>query len=56
LHREPPDEVFLAPLLPQMQERLGLPAFHVAEAAGRAQSYDEVVAEARKWLGERAAA
>ncbi len=55
LHREPTDELLLAPSLAQMQEALGMPAFHAAEAAGRALSYDEIMAEARKWLADRAA-
>jgi non-specific serine/threonine protein kinase len=55
LHREPTDELLVAPLLVQMQEALGTPAFHAAEAAGRALGYDEIMAEARKWLGDRAA-
>ncbi|TMH66470.1 MAG: tetratricopeptide repeat protein, partial [Betaproteobacteria bacterium] len=50
LHREPTDELLLAPSLAQMQEALGMPAFHAAEVAGRSLSYDEIMAEARKWL------
>ena len=55
LHREPTDELLVAPSLAQMQEALGMPAFRAAEAAGRALGYDEIMAEARKWLGDRAA-
>ena len=55
LHREPTDELLLAPSLAQMQEALGMPAFHAAEVAGRSLSYDEIMAEARKWLADRAA-
>jgi predicted ATPase/class 3 adenylate cyclase len=53
LHREPTDELLLVPSLAQMQEKLGMPAFYAAEAAGRALSYDQMIAEARKWLGDR---
>lgn len=56
LHREPTDELLLARLLAQTQQALGTSAFHVAEAAGRALGFDEGVAEARKWLGDRASA
>jgi predicted ATPase/class 3 adenylate cyclase len=50
LHPEPSDETFLAPSLTDTQEALGMTAFQAAEAAGRALSYDEGMAEARMWL------
>jgi len=53
LHREPVDEAFLAPLIAKAQETLGAPAFAAAEAAGRALSYEDAMAESRAWLANR---
>jgi predicted ATPase/class 3 adenylate cyclase len=53
LHRDPADEAFLAPLIAAARKALGPTAFAAAEAAGRALSYDQAVAEARKWLNHR---
>jgi hypothetical protein len=52
--REPPDEISLAPLLARTLEALGAAAFADAEAAGRALSYEEVIASARACLEQRA--
>jgi hypothetical protein len=49
-HREPMDEAFLPPLLARARKALGEAAFSASEAAGRALSYDEAVAEIRDWL------
>jgi predicted ATPase/class 3 adenylate cyclase len=50
LHRDPADEMFLAPLIAQTREALGSGAFSLAEAAGHALNYEEATAEARIWL------
>jgi predicted ATPase/class 3 adenylate cyclase len=50
LHRDPADEAFLAPLIATARKALGSPTFAAAEAAGRALSHDQSVAEARAWL------
>jgi tetratricopeptide (TPR) repeat protein len=52
-HRQPPDEAFLAPLIARTRVALGAVVFAAAESAGRALSYDEVIAEARSWLEQR---
>lgn len=51
--REPPDGISLAPLLARTREALGAAAFADAEAAGRALSYEEVIASARACLEQR---
>jgi predicted ATPase/class 3 adenylate cyclase len=51
LHRDPADEAFLIPLVARAREALGAAAFAVADAAGRALSYEAAMAEARRWLG-----
>ena len=38
-----------------MQEALGSAAFAAVESAGRALSYDQVIAEARAWLEQQSA-
>ncbi len=53
LHRETVDEAFLAPLMERVREAMGGPAFAAAEAAGRALSYEEAIAETRAWLENR---
>jgi tetratricopeptide (TPR) repeat protein len=50
LHRDPTDEAFLAPLIAKARAAMGESAYMEAEAAGRALSYEEVMAEARAWL------
>jgi non-specific serine/threonine protein kinase len=54
IHRDPADEAYLAPLIDLARKSLGVEAFAAAEAAGRALSYEEVIAEARDWLAGRA--
>ena len=49
-HRDPTDEAFLAPLVAKAREAIGATAFADAEAAGGADSYDEMIAEIRDWL------
>ncbi len=49
LHRDPGDEAFLLPLVAKARNALGA-AFSQYEAAGRASSYEEAMAEARAWL------
>ena len=44
------DDRFLAPLILEARAALSDPAFGVAEAAGRALSYENAIAEAREWL------
>jgi predicted ATPase/class 3 adenylate cyclase len=53
IRRETADEAFLAPLIAKVREALGEAAFVVAEAGGRALSYEEAMAEARGWLEQR---
>jgi predicted ATPase/class 3 adenylate cyclase len=50
LHHPPADEAFLAPLIVRTRDALGAAAFAVAEASGRACSYEDALAEARLWL------
>ena len=50
LHREPVDEVSLAPMIARTHRALAPAAFAAAEVAGRALSYEEALAEARAWL------
>jgi predicted ATPase/class 3 adenylate cyclase len=53
LHRDPADEAFLAPLIAEARKVLGTEAFATIEAAGRALSYDEAMAEVRTWLANQ---
>jgi predicted ATPase/class 3 adenylate cyclase len=53
LHRDPTDEAFLAPLIEQARKALGTEAFATIEAAGRALSYDDAMAEVRAWLANQ---
>jgi tetratricopeptide (TPR) repeat protein len=50
LHRDPADETFLQPLVVTARAALGEVAFAVAETAGRRLSYQEAVADVRRWL------
>ena len=50
IHREAADDAFLVPLLATARTALGAPAFAAAEADGRAQSYEDAIAETRGWL------
>ena len=52
-HREPTDEASLAQIIGRTQEALGSAAFAAVESAGRALSYDQVIAEARAWLEQQ---
>jgi tetratricopeptide (TPR) repeat protein len=52
LHRDPADEAFLSPLMEKCRGALGAAAFETEEAKGRALAYDEVMQQARDWLGE----
>ena len=54
-HREPTDEASLAQIIRRTQEALGSAAFAAVESAGRALSYDQVIAEARAWLEQQSA-
>ncbi len=54
LHRDPADEAFLTPLVAQARDALGASAFGAAEAAGRAQTYEEAMALSRRWLTDAA--
>jgi predicted ATPase/DNA-binding winged helix-turn-helix (wHTH) protein len=48
--RDPADNAFLAPLVARARAALPAPAFQLAEAAGRACSYEEIITEVRDWL------
>ncbi len=50
LRRDPADETFLQPLVVKARAALGDVAFAVAETAGRRLSYQEAVADVRRWL------
>jgi len=50
IRREPADEAFLAPLIARARAALGTVAFSAAEAAGRALSHEEAMAQAHAWL------
>ena len=54
LHRDPADEAFLAPHVASARANLDAAAFSAAEAGGRALSYADAMAEARRWLDGRA--
>ena len=49
-HREQVDEAPMAPVIARAREKLGTEAFAVAEAAGRALTYEEATTEVRAWL------
>lgn len=51
-HLDPADERFLAPLIAGARRELGEVAYAAACAGGRALSYEEALAETRKWLEE----
>ena len=51
LHRDPADEAFLSPLMEKCRNALDASAFEAEEAKGRALGYDEVMKQARAWLG-----
>lgn len=53
LHRDPADEMFLAPLIARARAELGEHAFAAHSAAGRALSYDERMRELKEWLATR---
>ena len=48
--REPPDQAFITALISRTETALGPEAFAAAEDAGRAMSYDEAIADAKRWL------
>jgi predicted ATPase/class 3 adenylate cyclase len=51
IRRDAGDAAFLEPLISAAQKALGGELFAAAEGAGRQLAYDEVIAEARLWLG-----
>ena len=51
LSRERADDAFLLPLMTQAREAMGTAEFAVAEAHGRALSYDEALDIVGSWLG-----
>ncbi len=51
-HLDSTDEAFLLPLISRTREALGEAAFAAAVAAGRAHSYNSIMAEVREWLQE----
>jgi predicted ATPase/class 3 adenylate cyclase len=55
LRRDPADEAFLAPLIDKARDALGAKAFAGAEAAGRAVTRDEALADVRAWIADVAA-
>ena len=52
VRREAADEAFLMPLIASARAALGNEKYEAAEAAGRALSYEDAVAETRAWLCE----
>ena len=50
LHRDPADEVFLAPLIAKAQAGAGADVFVASKLEGRALSYQEAIIQARIWL------
>jgi tetratricopeptide (TPR) repeat protein len=52
-HGDPADEAFLAPLIAKARQALGSTAFAVAEAEGRALSYEAAIAQAQAWLAAK---
>lgn len=54
LRRDPADEAFLAPLIDRARDALGAPVFGSIEAAGRAVSRDEAIADVRGWIAASA--
>ena len=55
LHRDPGDAAFLLPLVTRARTAIDASGFAVAEAAGRALSCEQAVAEAAAWLALRKA-
>jgi hypothetical protein len=53
IRRDPADDAFLVPFVAMARSALGPEAFGAAEAAGRALSYEEAIAETRGWLERR---
>ena len=56
LQRDRADEAFLTEQMTKVRAALSVDDFRTAEAAGRALSYEQALAEARAWLGGLAAA
>jgi len=50
IRRDPADDAFLRPWISRAHDSLGDAAFAASQAAGRALSYEQGVAEARAWL------
>jgi hypothetical protein len=50
LRRDPADEAFLTPLIAKARDAIGVAAFGIAEACGRALAYDAAMADVRRWL------
>jgi predicted ATPase/class 3 adenylate cyclase len=50
MHREPTEEVYLAPFLARTREALGVAAFDAAVASGGSQTYERAMDETRAWL------
>ena len=50
LHREPADEIFLAPLMTTVRDALGEALFAAASAAGGALPSESAMAEVHAWL------
>ena len=53
MSRDPADEAFLAPLIARAREAFGEAQFRIAEAAGRATSFEHAITAARIWLAHR---
>jgi predicted ATPase/class 3 adenylate cyclase len=53
LHRDPADEAFLAPLIANAKNAIGMEGFAVAERAGQALSYEDALSVASAWLDGR---
>ncbi|HET7402112.1 MAG TPA: hypothetical protein VFJ62_10035, partial [Usitatibacter sp.] len=50
VHRDPADDAFLAPRIERARAALPAAAFQLAETAGAALSYEDVIADVRDWL------
>ncbi|HET7403192.1 MAG TPA: tetratricopeptide repeat protein, partial [Usitatibacter sp.] len=50
VHRDPADDAFLTPRIERARAALPAAAFQLAETAGAALSYEEVIAGVREWL------
>ena len=50
LHRDPADEAFLGPLVARARDAIGAVSFNVAEAGGRALSFEDAMQEAEAFL------